>query len=54
VAAELASFTPALLAKADELARSRTGDEKRVTELAALLEFRLIHGKLRREPKEKE
>jgi len=28
--------------------------KKRATELAALLEFRLIHGKLRREPKEKE
>jgi hypothetical protein len=44
----------ALAAKADELARSRTGDEKRATELAALLEFWLIHGKPRREPKEKE
>ncbi len=44
----------ALAAKADELARSRTGDEKRATELAALLEFWLIHGKPHREPKEKE
>jgi len=43
-----------LAAKADELARSRTGDEKRATELAALLEFWLIHGKPHREPKEKE
>jgi hypothetical protein len=46
----LASFA----AKADELARSRTGDEKRATELAALLEFWLVHGKPRREPKEKD
>jgi hypothetical protein len=44
----------ALSAKADELARSRTGDEKRATELAALLEFWLVHGKPHREPKEKE
>ena len=44
----------ALAAKADELARSRTGDEKRATELAALLEFWLVHGKPRREPKEKD
>jgi hypothetical protein len=43
-----------LAAKADELARSRTGDEKRATELAALLELWLIHGKPRREPKEKD
>ena len=34
-----------LAAKANELARSRTGDEKKATELAALLEFWLIHGK---------
>jgi hypothetical protein len=43
-----------LAAKADELARSRTGDEKKAMELAALLEFWLIHGKPRREPKEKD
>ena len=43
-----------LATKADELARSRTGDEKRATELAALLEFWLIHGRPRREPKEKD
>ena len=43
-----------LAAKAEELARSRTGDEKRATELAALLEFWLIHGKPRQEQKEKE
>jgi N-6 DNA Methylase len=43
-----------LAAKADELARSRTGDEKRATELAALLESWLVHGKPRREPKEKD
>ena len=44
----------ALAAKADELARSRTGDEKRTTELAALLEFWLVHGKPHREAKKKE
>jgi hypothetical protein len=43
-----------LAAKADELARSRTGDEKRVTDLARLLEFWMIHGKPRREPKQNE
>jgi hypothetical protein len=43
-----------LAARADELARSRTGDEKRATELAALLEFWLIHGKPRREPEQKD
>jgi hypothetical protein len=43
-----------LAAKANELARSRTGDEKRATDLARLLEFWMIHGKPRREPKQKE
>ncbi len=43
-----------LAARANELARSRTSDEKRVTDLARLLEFWMIHGKPRREPKEKE
>ena len=41
-----------LAAKADELARSRTGDEKKATDLAALLEYWLIHGKPRKEPKQ--
>jgi hypothetical protein len=41
-----------LAAKADELARSRTGDEKKATDLAALLEFWLIHGKPRKEAKQ--
>ena len=41
-----------LAAKANELARSRTGDEKKATELAALLEFWLIHGKPSKEPKQ--
>jgi hypothetical protein len=41
-----------LAAKANELARSRTGDEKRATELAALLEFWLVHGKPTKEPKQ--
>jgi methylase of polypeptide subunit release factors len=44
----------ALAARANELARSRTGDEKRVTDLARLLEFWMTHGKPRREPKEKD
>jgi hypothetical protein len=44
----------ALAAKANELARSRTGDEKRATDLARLLEFWMIHGKPRRESKLKE
>jgi hypothetical protein len=35
------------------LARSRTSDEKRAAELAALLEFWLVHGKPHPEPKEK-
>jgi hypothetical protein len=43
-----------LAAKANELARSRTGDEKRATELAHLLEFWMTHGKPRREAKQKE
>jgi len=43
-----------LAAKADELARSRTGDEKRATDLARLLEFWMTHGKPRRESKTKE
>lgn len=34
-----------LAEKASELARSRTGDEKKATEIAALLEFWLIHGR---------
>jgi hypothetical protein len=41
-----------LATKANELARSRTGDEKKATELAALLEFWLIHGKPSKEPKQ--
>jgi hypothetical protein len=44
----------ALAAKADALARSRTSDEKRASELAALLEFWLVHGKPHRDPKEKD
>jgi hypothetical protein len=44
----------ALAARADELARSRTGDEKKATELAALLAFWLVHGKPRRERKERD
>jgi hypothetical protein len=41
-----------LAAKANELARSRTSDEKRATELAALLEFWMVHGKPTKEPKQ--
>jgi methylase of polypeptide subunit release factors len=44
----------AIASKAEELSRSRTGDEKRAAELAALLETWLVHGKPQREPKEKE
>jgi hypothetical protein len=40
-----------LAAKANELARNRTGDEKKATELAHLLEFWVVHGKPHREPK---
>jgi hypothetical protein len=46
----LAALTP----KAAELARSRTGDEKRVADLARLLEFWMTHGKPRREPQQTE
>jgi hypothetical protein len=42
----------AFAVKANDLSRSRTGDEKRATELAALLEFWLVHGKPRKEPKQ--
>ena len=38
-----------IAAKAGELARSRTGDEKRAADLARLLEFWMTHGKPRRE-----
>ena len=41
----------AIVAKAGELARSRTGDEKRAADLARLLEFWMTHGKPRRESK---
>jgi hypothetical protein len=44
----------AIAAKAGELARSRTGDEKRVADLARLLEFWMTHGKPRREPQQTE
>ena len=44
----------AIASKADELSRSRTSDEKRAAELAALLEFWLVHGKPRRDPRQKE
>jgi hypothetical protein len=41
----------ALAAKANELARSRTGDEKRASDLGRLLEFWLIHGQPARKSK---
>jgi methylase of polypeptide subunit release factors len=44
----------AFAAKAGELARSRTGDEKRLADLARLLEFWMTHGKPRREPQQTE
>jgi hypothetical protein len=40
-----------LAAKVDSLARSRTSDDKKAAELAALLERWLVHGKPRREQK---
>jgi hypothetical protein len=52
--ASLTARLGAQAAKANELARSRTGDEKRATDLARLLEFWMIHGKPRRESKRKE
>lgn len=52
--ARLIARLATLAAKANELARSRTGDEKRATELAHLLEFWMTHGKPRRESKQKE
>jgi len=51
--AVLAQRLAAFAAQADTLARSRTSDEKRAAELAALLEFWLIHGKPSRETKPK-
>ena len=44
----------AFAAQAEALSRSRTSDEKRAGELAALLEFWLAHGKPRREGPKKE
>ena len=44
----------AFATKADELSRSRTGDEKKAMELAHLLEFWMVHGKPSREAKQKE
>ncbi len=52
--ASLKARLDALAAKANELARSRTGDEKRAVDLARLLEFWMTHGKPRREAKQKE
>jgi uncharacterized protein (UPF0305 family) len=51
---QLTERLAALASKADELARSRTGDEKRASDLARLLESWMIHGKPRREPKAEE
>lgn len=44
----------AFAAQAEALARSRTSDEKKAGELAALLEFWLVQGKPRREAPQKE
>lgn len=52
--ARLTARLATLAAKANELARSRTGDEKKATDLARLLEFWMTHGKPRRESKQKE
>ena len=51
--ARLTARLDALAAKANELARSRTGDEKKAIDLARLLEFWMTHGKPRRESKQK-
>ncbi len=40
--------------KADHLARSRTSDERKAADLAGLLKHWMIHGKPRKEPKQKE
>ena len=39
--------------KADHLARSRTSDERKAADLAGLLQHWMIHGKPRRDPKQK-
>ena len=52
--ARLIARVATLEAKANELARSRTGDEKRVTDLSRLLEYWMTHGKPRRESKQEE
>ena len=49
---QIAERVATLAAKAGELARSRTGDEKRVADLARLLEFWMTHGKPRRESRQ--
>jgi hypothetical protein len=51
---ELTQRLAAFAAQAEALSRSRTSDEKRAAELAALLEFWLVHGKPHRETKPKE
>ena len=51
---KLSARLAAHAATAKELSQSRTGDEKKATELAHLLEFWMVHGKPRREPKQKE
>jgi hypothetical protein len=43
----------ALTAKADELARSRTSDERKAVDLSRLLVHWMIHGKPSREAKQK-
>ena len=49
---QIAKRLAAFAAKANELSRSRTGDEKKAMELAHLLEFWMVHGKPQREPKQ--
>ena len=48
---QIAKQLAALIAKAGELSRSRTSDEKKAMELAHLLEFWMVHGKPSREAK---
>ena len=44
----------AIAEKANHLARSRTSDERRISDVAGLLQHWLVHGKPRREPRQVE
>lgn len=51
---KLTARLAALAATANELSRSRTGDEKKALELAHLIEFWMVHGRPSRETKQKQ